>query len=141
MVVTASTLWLIDTSALRPHVMKFAEVLIPRIAAGRVSICLLTELEVGYSTRSLSDFERISRDVLAPLNRLITPVATEARAREVQRALIACGQHRAIAIPDLIVAAVAEIEGLTVLHYDGDFDLIADITGQPTEWIVPPGSA
>ncbi|MGQ0775230.1 MAG: PIN domain nuclease [Pseudonocardiales bacterium] len=137
----ASTSWLIDTSALRPHVMEFAEVLIPRIAAGRVSICLVTELEVGYSARSLLDFERISQDVLAPLNRLITPVAAEARAREVQRALIARGQHRAVAIPALIVAAVAEIEGLTVLHYDGDFDLIADITGQPTEWVVPPGSA
>lgn len=80
-----STSWLIDTSALRPHVVEFAEVLIPRIAAGRISICLVTELEVGYSARSLADFERISQDVLAPLNRLITPVAAEARAREVLR--------------------------------------------------------
>lgn len=53
-----------------------------------------------------------------------------------QRALISRGQHRAVAIPDLIVATVAEIEGLTVLHHDGDFDLIAAITGQPVEWIV-----
>ncbi|MGH3837892.1 MAG: PIN domain nuclease [Pseudonocardiaceae bacterium] len=132
----ASTRWLIDTSALRPHVPAFAEVLIPRIAAGLVSVCLVTELEIGYSARSNSDFERISRDVLALLNRVIMPVAAEARAREVQRALIASGQHRAVAIPDLIVAAVAEIEGLTVLHHDGDFDLIAAITGQPVEWIV-----
>jgi predicted nucleic acid-binding protein len=40
------------------------------------------------------------------------------------------------AFADLTVAAVAEIEGLTVLHHDGDFDLIAAITGQPVEWIV-----
>lgn len=133
---TASTQWLIDTSALRPHVPAFAEVLIPRIAAGLVSVCLVTELEIGYSARSGSEFERISRDVSALLNRVIMPVAAEARAREVQRALIARGQHRAVAIPDLIVAAVAEIEGLTVLHHDGDFDLIAAITGQSVEWIV-----
>lgn len=134
---TSPTQWLIDTSALRPHVPAFAEVLIPRIAAGLVSVCLVTELEIGYSARSNSDFERISRDVLALLNRVIMPVAAEARARDVQRALIARGQHRAVSIPDLIVAAVAEIEGLTVLHHDDDFDLIAAITGQPIEWIVP----
>jgi predicted nucleic acid-binding protein len=51
--------------------------------------------------------------------------------------LIARGQHRAVAVPDLLVAAIAEVERLTVLHYDGDFDLIASITGQPTEWVVP----
>lgn len=133
-----SVRWLIDTSALRPHVPAFAEVLIPRIVAGQVSVCLVTELEIGYSARSNAEFERISRDVLELLNRVIMPVAAEARARDVQRALIARGQHRAVAIPDLIVAAVAEIEGLTVLHHDGDFDLIAAITGQPVEWIVPP---
>jgi len=135
-----ATRWLIDTSALRPHVEACAEVLIPRITAGLVSVCLVTELEVGYAARSTSDFTRISRDVLEQLNRVITPVAAEARARAVQVELIARGQHRAVAIPDLIVAAVAEVEGLTVLHYDGDFDLIAGITGQPTEWVVSAGS-
>lgn len=137
---TSATRWLIDTSALRPHVPAFVEVLIPRIAAGLVNVCLVTELEVGYAARSRADFERISRDVLGLLNRVITPVAAEARAREIQADLIARGQHRAVAVPDLIVAAVAEIEGLTVLHYDGDFDLISGITGQPMEWVVPAGS-
>lgn len=70
----ASTRWLIDTSALRPHVPAFAEVLIPRIAAGLVSVCLITELGIGYSARSGSEFEQISRDVLALLNRVIMPV-------------------------------------------------------------------
>ena len=49
------------------------------------------------------------------------------------------GQHRAPSIPDLIIAAVAELAGLTVLHLDKDFDLIAGITGQPMERL--PGSA
>ncbi len=131
--------WLVDTSALRPHVPAFADVLIPRIAAGRVSICLVTELEVGISARSSAEFARVERDVLALLHHVVLTVRAEARAREVQRELVARGQHRAVAVPDLVVAAVAEVEGLTVLHHDGDFDLIAAVTGQPTEWIVPPG--
>lgn len=133
--------WLIDTSALRPQVQAFAEVLIPRVTAGRVSICLVTELEVGYSVRSAADFERMDRVVLDRLNHVVIPVRAESRAREVRRELVRRGQHRAVAIPDLIVAAVAEVAGLTVLHYDGDFDLIAGITGQPTEWILPAGTA
>jgi predicted nucleic acid-binding protein len=43
------------------------------------------------------------------------------------------GQHRAPSIPDLIIAATAELAGLTVLHLDKDFEIIADITGQPLE--------
>ena len=121
--------WLVDTSALRPAVPAFADVLVPRIAAGLVSICLVAELEIGFSARSLADQDRIGRSVLDLLHRVVTPVRAESRVREVQRELIARGQHRAVAVPDLIVAAVAEVEGLTVLHHDGDFDLIAEITG------------
>jgi predicted nucleic acid-binding protein len=43
------------------------------------------------------------------------------------------GKHRAPSIPDLIVAAAGELAGLCVLHLDKDFDLIADVTGQPVE--------
>lgn len=43
------------------------------------------------------------------------------------------GQHRAPSVPDLIIAATAELAGLTVLHLDKDFELIAEITGQPVE--------
>lgn len=49
-------------------------------------------------------------------------------------------QHRAVTLPDLLIAACAERAGLTVLHYDADFDRIAEVTGQATEWIVPRGS-
>lgn len=50
------------------------------------------------------------------------------------------GQQRAVGLPDLLVAAVAERHRVTVLHYDKDFDLIAAVTGQPTTWVVAPGS-
>ena len=68
------------------------------------------------------------------------PYGSEARAREVQRWLIERGHHRAVGVPDLLIAATAEIEQLTVLHYDADFDLIAEITGQACEWVVPQGT-
>jgi predicted nucleic acid-binding protein len=58
----------------------------------------------------------------------------------VQDALAERSHQRGAKIADLLIAAVAEAAGLVVLHYDHDFDLIADLTGQPTEWIVPAGS-
>jgi predicted nucleic acid-binding protein len=60
---------------------------------------------------------------------------------EVRRHALNAGFHRALSLPDLLVAATAELNRLTVLHYDGDFDMIASLTGQPAEWVVPPGTA
>ena len=62
----------------------------------------------------------------------ITP-AVEARAIEIQMLLADRGQHRAPSIPDLLIAATAELAKLTVLHADKDFDLIAAITNQSVE--------
>ena len=67
----------------------------------------------------------------------LTP-AIEERAVEVLALLADRGQHRAPSIPDLIIAATAELAGLTVLHMDKDFQLIADITGQPLEQLRMP---
>jgi predicted nucleic acid-binding protein len=58
------------------------------------------------------------------------------RAWEVQALLVARGQHRGVALPDLLVAACAERLGLTVIHCDADFDLIGEVTGQPMRWAV-----
>jgi hypothetical protein len=62
------------------------------------------------------------------------------RALEVQAALWHSGRVRAAGFPDLLIAAVAEREQVTVLHYDNDFDIIASVTGQPVQWVVPPRS-
>ncbi len=62
----------------------------------------------------------------------------EARAVEVQGALARRGRHRAPAVPDLLVAATAELAGLTVLHFDKDFDLISEVTGQAVERLCMP---
>ena len=49
------------------------------------------------------------------------------------------GQHRAVSLADLLIAAAAEAAGVPVVHYDADFDLIASVTGQDTAWVVPRG--
>jgi predicted nucleic acid-binding protein len=62
------------------------------------------------------------------------------RALDVQSVLRRSGQIRAVDFPDLLIAAVAERERIAVLHYDSDYDIIAKVTGQPVQWVVPRGS-
>ncbi|MGL5810773.1 MAG: PIN domain nuclease [Nocardioides sp.] len=133
--------WLIDKSALwRLPYREVAEALQPRVTAGLVGISILTELKIGFSAQSTLDYRRTRRDYVERLIPIMIPARAEARAREVQSRLVDRGQHRAVGVPDLLIAATAELEGLAVLHYDADFDLIAEITGQECEWIVPRGS-
>lgn len=63
----------------------------------------------------------------------LMPIEHLTPAMEVQMLLADRGRHRAPSIPDLLIAATAEKAGLTVLAVDKDFDLIAEITGQPVE--------
>jgi hypothetical protein len=99
-----------------------------------VRITTLTRLEVGFSARSGPDLRAQLR--LPPLSAMpvesLTP-AIEDRAVEVQAALADRGLDRAPSVPDLIIAATAELAGLTVLHLDKGFELIAEVTGQPAE--------
>ena len=129
------TSWLIDKSALirlgaSPDAAEWAT----RIERGLVRITTVTRLEVGYSARSGPDLRTGLQQ--PPLSSMpveyLTP-AIEDRAVEVLALLADRGQHRAPSIPDLIIAAAAELAGLTVLHLDKDFDVIAEITGQPVE--------
>ena len=133
--------WLVDKSVLaRVDVAAVADAVLPRVQAGQVGVALVTELEVGYSARSGRDYAASRHDLLDLLIPVTMPVRAEERARELQRDLVTRGQHRGVSVPDLVLAAIADIEDLTLLHYDADFDLIAEITGQPTEGVVPRGS-
>lgn len=131
----AVTTWLIDKSAYTRLADSIeAEVWIDRIRRGLVRISTVTRLEIGYSFRTAKQARSESASpplALMPVEYL-TPAA-EDRAVEVQLALAVRGQHRAPSIPDVLVAAVAETSGLTVLALDKDFELIAQITGQPIE--------
>jgi len=127
--------WLIDKSAIaRLHLDPNAEEWSRRIERGLVRICTVTRLEVGFSARSAQDHRSLLTDppIASMPVEYLTP-RIEDRALELQSVLAERGQHRAPSVPDLLVAAMAELAELTVLHVDKDFELIADITGQPTE--------
>ena len=130
-----STSWLIDKSALvRLGSSPDAEEWANRVERGLVAISSVTLLEAGCSARSAVELARAmgSPPWAAMPVEYLTPAA-EDRAVEVQRLLAERGQHRAPSIPDLLIAAAAELNQRTVLHLDKDFDLIAELTAQPVE--------
>lgn len=129
------TSWLIDKSALvRLAGSRDAPEWAARIERGLVRITTATRLEVGYSARSGPDLRAglAQQPLLSMPVEYLTP-AIEDRSVEVLTLLADRGRHRAPSVPDLIIAATAELAGLTVLHLDKDFDVIAEITGQPVE--------
>jgi predicted nucleic acid-binding protein len=131
----AVTDWLVDKSALvRLADSREAAEWAARIQRGLVRIATVTRLEVGYSARSGPDLRAgLLQPPLSAMPVEHQTPAIEDRAVEVLTLLADRGQHRAPSIPDLIIAATAELAGLTVLHLDKDFEIIASITGQPLE--------
>jgi predicted nucleic acid-binding protein len=130
---------LVDTSVLArlgdPGVRESIEPLAERGELARAGI---SDLEIGYSARSASEWDRLA-EALEAFELIETTAEHVRRARQVQR-LLASRHQRGRKIPDLLVAAAAEERGLTVLHYDGDFDRIARVTGQRCEWVARAGS-
>jgi hypothetical protein len=110
----------------------------PLAEAGRLARAGISDLEVGYSARNAREWDRLTGalDVLALVE---TTAEHVQRAKQIQRHLASKSQ-RGRKIPDLLIAAAAESERLTVLHYDQDFDKIAKVTGQACEWVVPAGT-
>jgi hypothetical protein len=128
--------FLIDTSALarlmRPGAGSFGWD--QAAAAGLIAVCPITELEFFYSARSAQDREQGIQEVKSVFGWVPVHDRAFARGWEVQGELTSKGQHRSAGPVDLILAATAELHGLTLLHHDRDFDVIAGVTGQPTRW-------
>jgi predicted nucleic acid-binding protein len=132
---------LADTSALaRLGQPAVAAVLGPLIEAGLVATCGVIEFELGWATRSGAEFDQVRADRDAGYEWLAIHDEDWHRSLEVQGALWRRGRVRAAGLPDLLIAAVAERERVTLLHYDGDYDLIAEVTRQPMQWVVPRGT-
>jgi predicted nucleic acid-binding protein len=133
--------FLADKSALtrrdtRPEVREALE---PLLLAGEVATCGIVDLELLYSASSRASYRALS-EALRGMPRAPVDEACVQRALEVQAMLAERSQHRAVPLPDLLVAACAERAELAVLHYDADYERVAELTGQATEWIVPRGS-
>jgi predicted nucleic acid-binding protein len=110
----------------------------PRAARGEFARAGVSDLEVGFSARNAAEWDQLAQ-ALKVFDLVETTAEHVRRARQVQR-LLAAKHQRGRKVPDLLIAAAAEVGGLAVLHYDADFDQIAAVTGQPCEWVVPPGS-
>lgn len=129
----------VDTSVLRrlsaPTVRAVVE---PLADAGRLARAGISDLEVGYSARNAGEWDGLigALDVFVLIETTADHIG---RARQVQR-LLTTRRQRGRKIPDLLIAAAAEAERLTILHYDQDFDKIAEVTGQRAQWVVPAGS-
>lgn len=136
------TLYCADTSAwhhaANPEV---AHRWLAALSANLVGICDQVRLEILYSAKSATDYDALA-DELDGLAAIPIDRETFTRAYHVQRELAHVGglHHRSVKIADLVIAAAAELSGTTLWHYDEDYDRIAAVTGQRTEWIAPRGS-
>jgi len=130
--------FLADKSALtrretRPEVR---DVLEPLLVSGEIATCGIVDLELLYSARDRATYRSLV-EALRGMPRVPLDETVVNRALSVQAMLAERSQHRAVPLPDLLVAACAEGAGLAVLHYDADFERIAELTGQPTQWVAP----
>lgn len=134
-------LTLVDTSAYEQikHRKDAADRYANLAARGLLATCNIVSGEVLYSMRDASTIQAM-RTTFDGLWYLMLTDWAEARSLDTLVKLAERGKHRAAKIGDLQIAAVAEQYDATLLHYDHDFDDIAEITGQPTEWIVTRGS-
>jgi predicted nucleic acid-binding protein len=133
--------YVVDTSVLaRLFQPEVRAAFAPLAAGGMVALCAPVAFELGYSARGPQDHRQLT-DRLASFPSIPVAEADHHRALKVQSILAERGAHRAISLVDALVAAIAEVRGLAVLHYDADFELIADVTGQSQAWIVPRGVA
>ncbi|MGC1852775.1 MAG: PIN domain nuclease [Solirubrobacterales bacterium] len=130
---------LLDSSVLTHfHHTAVRDAIEPVAERGELARAGVSDLEIGYSARSATEWDQL-QEALRAFELVETSADHVQRARRVQR-LLAAKHQRGRKVPDLLIAAAAEARGLTVLHYDADFDRIAAVTGQSCEWIVPAGS-
>lgn len=124
--------WLLDKSALwkLPRSPEY-ESWLDRINQGRVWVSLPTRLEVAVSARQPEHWSTLREQLLAPLLVAHATPRSEAVAITMMDALIAAGLHRTVPLPDLMIASIAAVERLTVLHHDRDFERIREACGGP----------
>ena len=129
-------LYLIDTSGMfRILQGELRKAWYDQLAAGVIAVCPIVELEFLYSARSLADRlekQRLMHDLFGWVS--MHKGAYE-RAGEVQQLLTETGAHRSAGPVDLLIAATAERERLTVLCDDRDYQTVAAVTGQPVKLV------
>lgn len=108
---------------------------------GEIATCDMVRLELLHSAQNSIEFKALRQDLQALPDCPIGKAQWE-RALDIYEQLARQGglHHRAVKHPDLLIAAAAEATGVTILHYDEDYDRIAALTGQAVRWLAPRGS-
>lgn len=132
--------YLADKSALVRVGLAGAEWLVVEIMDGNVRRSSMTDLEIFYSATSHRALLEVIDERRAAFRLVDTQQEDWNRAVAVMVLLAKQGKHRSVGIPDLLIAAVAERHGLTLVHYDSDFDHVAEVTRQGTRWLAPSGT-
>ncbi len=133
--------YLVDTSALaRMRHPAVAQQLVPLIEAGLVASCPVIDMEVLFSTRTPAEYVRVREDRSRAYEHLAIDDRVWRRAEAVQAVLAQRSQLRSVGIPDLLIAAVADLHRIPVVHYDADFEHVAAVTEQDVRWVVPRGT-
>jgi len=104
-----------------------------------LALCTPVRLELFVSARGPGDYRTVSDNLLG-FRHLSMGESAERVATQTQALLAQRSQHRGPTPIDLLIAAIAEVNGATLLHYDRHFDTIARVTGQPMEWLARRGS-
>jgi predicted nucleic acid-binding protein len=139
--VAVTARYLIDTSAAaRMPNAAVASQLIPLIEAAVVATCATLDAEALYSARSSAEYEQLRTDRRAAYEYLPTDDVHWQRAFDAQRELARTGRHRAVRVADLLTAVLAAEHGLTLVHYDADFDTAAQVLDFQHRWILQRGS-
>jgi predicted nucleic acid-binding protein len=133
--------YLIDTSAAaRMKHPEVADRLAPLIEAGLVATTAQLDVEALYSARNPADYEQLWSDRRLAYEYLPTNDEHWQTALGAQRALAQQGRHRAVGMADLLISTLATDHDLTVIHYDADFDIAAEVLPVQHRWVVERGS-
>jgi predicted nucleic acid-binding protein len=118
-----------------------AAVLDPALAAGLLWSCPPVELEVLFSAQSAAEYATVRSDREATYSQAPLTPEVGGLALELQASMATAGKLRAVGPIDLLIAATAVHHDLTVLHYDGDFEILAEADGRVAQrWVVSRGS-
>jgi predicted nucleic acid-binding protein len=108
---------------------------------GDLATCDMVRLELLYSARDAAEFAEIRLELAALADCPIGKAQWERALWVYEQLSTQGGAHqRSVKHADLLIAAAAEAAGIAVLHYDEDYDRIAEVTGQATRWLTPKGS-
>ena len=108
-------------------------------AAGHVLVCDLVVLELIRATSNEQGARAVAAQ-LEPFASIPMPHRIWPRARETQLLLAAGGDHRRVPPADLLLAAAAEAAAVRIVHYDRDYERIAQVTALDQSWLVPDGT-